>query len=85
MKKPTTTKLEVYDLMSITDYVSEKYNLHLNYNDIWHWFVDLYEPDNGSHVSLGTEIYEDDKPWVKEMKKYLELEFGDDIALLIEW
>lgn len=85
MEKPTAKQLEVYDLLSLTSYVSKKYNLNLNDMDVWHWFVDAYEPDNGSQIDLNTQIYDTDKPWVKEMKKHLQTEFGDEIPLLVEW
>lgn len=85
MKKPESSKLEVYDFMSITEFVNEKYNLGLDTNDLWHWFVGAYEIENGSHVSFDTEIYDEDKEWVKIMKKHLKEEFGEDIELLVEW
>ena len=65
MEKPKIRTIEGYDLMGVTDYITEKYNLELDFNDIWHWFVDNYEPSNGTKVTLETEIYEDDKEWLK--------------------
>lgn len=57
MQKPVAQNIEVHDIMSITD----KYHLDLELNDIWHWFVDNYEPNNGNYITLYTEIYPKDK------------------------
>lgn len=85
MEKPEKQVIEVYDLLSITEYVSEKYNLDLDDNDVWHWFVDTHEPSNGSKLYLNTDVYSKDKTWVKDMKQALEKEFGKNIPLLVEW
>lgn len=85
MGKPEKQVVEAYDLLSITEYVSEKYNLNLDDNDVWHWFVNTHEPDNGSVMYLNTTVNKNDKDWVKEMKGALEKEFGNSIQLLVEW
>ena len=85
MKKPTSTKKEVYDFLSIAEFVNEKYNLGLDSTTMWHWFVDAYEVDNGSCISFDVKIEPEDKEWVKKLKKHLKDEFGEDIELLVEW
>lgn len=85
MEKPQKKVIEVYDLLSITEYVSEKYNLNLDDNDVWHWFVESHEPNNGSKICLNTDINSTDKDWVKGMKNALEKEFGKSILLIVEW
>lgn len=85
MKKPQAKNADVYDFLSIASYVNEKYKLGLSDNELWHWFVDTYEPDNGTQISFDTAIDEDDKNWVKDLKQNLEVEFGSEINLLIQW
>lgn len=85
MKKPQAQNVDVYDFPSIASYVNEKYKLGLSDNELWHWFVDRYEPDNGTQISFDTAIDEDDKNWVKDLKQNLEVEFGSEINLLVQW
>lgn len=85
MQKPQAQNVQVYNFLTIASYVSEKYHLHLHDMDLWHWFVDKYEPDNGTQINFNTTIYSEDEDWVKEMKKYIEIEFGQNITLLVEW
>lgn len=85
MEKPQLQTIQGYDLMAISDYVSEKYNLNLDFNEVWHWFVSNYEPNNGSYTTLITEVYPKDKDFIKNMKEALAKEFGKEVPLLIEW
>lgn len=85
MQKPQSTNIQVYDFMSVASYVNEKYKLRLREHDLWHWFVDKYEPDNGSQIEFNTQLYPDDEVWLQELKKNIEIEFGQNITLLVQW
>lgn len=85
MEKPVAAQREYYDIMSIFDYVEEKYNLDVIFMDFWHWFVMAYEPDNESFVTLSTEVYATDDPEIKLVKEKLAIEYGKEIPLLVSY
>lgn len=85
MQKPQPKKLEVYNIIELAEYVMDKYNLDLDLNEVWHWFVDRYEPNNGSKIHFSTQIDKRDPEWIKDMKSHLNKDFGDNILLLEEW
>ena len=85
MQKPQPEKLEFYNMIELAEYVMDKYNLDLDLNEVWHWFVDRYEPDNGSKINFSTQSDKRDPEWIKTMKAHLKTEFGNNILLLEEW
>lgn len=85
MEKPVASKKEYFEIMELFDYVEEKYNLDVSFIDLWHWFVDVYEPDNGSFVTLDTRPEESDDNTIKIIKEKLAIEYGNEIPLYVTY
>jgi hypothetical protein len=85
MEKPVAVKKEYFDIMELFGYVEEKYNLEVSFMDLWHWFVDAYEPDNGSFIEFDTTPEESDDDDIKIIKEKLAIEYGNEIPLYVSW
>ncbi len=85
MEKPVAQTKEYYDLMSIFDYVQEKYKLEIDFSDFWHWFIMTYEPDNRSFITFSTEQYDHDDIEINRVKDKLEIEYGEEIPLYVTY
>lgn len=85
MEKPVSSEKEYYEIMSLFDYVEEKYNLDVKFIDFWHWFVNAYEPDNGSFVTLDTSPQKSDDNDIKVIKEKLAIEYGNEIPLYVTY
>lgn len=107
MNKPTKFQPQpTYIYGDVIEYIEGKYairtrdmtgkfrgNSKAPYLDFWRWFIDRYEPHNGSYVWVHVDEELENPwaaPWVKHPLRLIKDEFGSDfdngsLLLWVEW